>query len=78
MICFADRVGGFHPNVGNNNWNHEVNGFHNDNGGRVGNYYPGNGWVAPAYIINNSENANINCQPCDPEDVNCVQDEGCN
>lgn len=83
-ICFADHFGGgFHPNAGAGGWNH-----YNDP--NIGNYRPGNGWVAPAYvepnyvaptyIINNSDDDDdYNCQSvqqCDGNG-NCIQTQSC-
>lgn len=82
--CNADHFGGgFHGNFGNGNLNHI------DNDTAVGNYRPGNGWVAPAYaaptyIISNPDqidyNSSYNCQTvqqCD-SDGNCSYSQDCN
>lgn len=83
VICFADHFGGgFHPNVGNGGWNHPDYNYHNGDI-NVGNYHPGNGWIAPAYvaptyIINNSDD-DSDCQStqqCD-SNGNCIQTQNC-
>ncbi|KTD55466.1 hypothetical protein [Legionella quateirensis] len=90
MICFGDHFGGgFHTNIGNGGWNHPDYNYHNDDV-NVGNYHPGNGWVAPVYvaptyvaptyIINNSDDDDdSDCQTvqqCD-SNGNCVQSQSC-
>ncbi|KTD67505.1 hypothetical protein [Legionella shakespearei] len=64
-------IGGVHPY--DNGWN---NGYHNSN---VGNYYPGNGWVAPTYIINGGGDYDDcqSVQQCD-SNGNCIQTQDCN
>jgi hypothetical protein len=87
VICFADHFGGgFHPNVGNGGWNHPDYNYHDDV--NVGNYHPGNGWiapvyvapayVAPTYIVNDSDD-DSDCQSvqqCD-SNGNCIQTQSC-
>ena len=86
-LGFAAHVGGFHPNVGNGGWNHPDYNYHNNT--NVGNYHPGNGWIAPAYVapayvaptyIINGTDDNYNCQSvqqCD-SNGNCIQTQSCN
>ncbi|CAM2891602.1 hypothetical protein [Legionella worsleiensis] len=90
MMSFGDRFGGgFHPNVGVGGFNHPDYYYHNNDIG-VGNYRPGNGWVAPvyvapgydapAYIINNSDDdGDYNCQSTQQCDSygNCTQTQSC-
>ncbi|MDI1351629.1 MAG: hypothetical protein PSV35_02500 [bacterium] len=79
--CYADRFGGggFHDDgVHDNNWNdssHVDDGYNN-----VGNYHPGNGWIAPVIIDNDDGNFSTNCQTTQQCDSfgNCTTNQDCN